>query len=54
MQKVDSLRNDIRKSDKSRREYESRIEDVIAEITKVTFKMFIWFRVNFSFLLFVI
>lgn len=35
MQKIDSLRNDIRKADKSRREYESRIDDVIAEATKV-------------------
>lgn len=35
MQKIDNLRNDIRKSDKGRREYESRIEDVIAEVTKV-------------------
>lgn len=35
MQKIDSYRNDLRKSDKSRREYESRIEDVIAEVTKV-------------------
>lgn len=35
MQKIDNLRNDIRKADKSRREYESRIDDVIAEATKV-------------------
>lgn len=35
MQKIDNLRNDIRKADKGRREYESRIEDVIAEVTKV-------------------
>lgn len=35
MQKVDSLRNDMRKMEKSRREYETRIEDVIAEATKV-------------------
>lgn len=35
MQKIDSYRNDMRKADKSRREYESRIEDVIAEVTKV-------------------
>ncbi|XP_037032828.1 serine/threonine-protein kinase Genghis Khan [Bradysia coprophila] len=34
MQKIDSLRNDIRKADKNRREYESRIDDVIAEATK--------------------
>lgn len=37
MQKVDSLRNDMRKMEKSRREYETRIEDVIAEATKVKF-----------------
>lgn len=36
MQKIDSYRNDMRKADKSRREYESRIEDVIAEVTKVS------------------
>lgn len=36
MQKVDALRNDLRKADKSRREYDSRIEDVIAEATKVS------------------
>lgn len=35
MQKVDTLRNDMRKMEKSRREYETRIEDVIAEATKV-------------------
>lgn len=35
MQKVDTLRNDLRKADKARREYDSRIEDVIAEATKV-------------------
>lgn len=35
MQKIDNLRNDIRKADKNRREYDSRIEDVIAEVTKV-------------------
>lgn len=35
MQKIDMLRNDMRKMEKSRREYESRIEDVIAEATKV-------------------
>lgn len=37
MQKVDVLRNDMRKMEKSRREYESRIEDVIAEATKVIY-----------------
>lgn len=37
MHKIDTLRNDMRKMEKSRREYESRIEDVIAEATKVTF-----------------
>ena len=35
MQKVDNLRNDIRKNDKNRREFESRLEDTIAEVTKV-------------------
>lgn len=35
MQKIDTLRNDMRKMEKNRREYESRIEDVIAEATKV-------------------
>lgn len=35
MQKIDTLRNDMRKMEKSRREYETRIEDVIAEATKV-------------------
>lgn len=36
MQKIDTLRNDMRKMEKSRREYETRIEDVIAEATKVS------------------
>lgn len=35
MQKIDTLRNEMRKFEKGRREYESRIEDVIAEATKV-------------------
>lgn len=35
MQKVDTLRNDIRKSDKFRRELESRLQDSIADATKV-------------------
>lgn len=34
MQKIDSLRNDMRKVEKNRRELESRVEDVIAEATK--------------------
>lgn len=34
MQKIDALRNEIRKFEKGRREYETRIEDVIAEATK--------------------
>lgn len=35
MQKIDTLRNDIRKSDKFRRELESRLQDSIADATKV-------------------
>lgn len=35
MQKVDVLRNDLRKADKQRREYDSRIEGFVAEVTKV-------------------
>lgn len=34
MQKIDALRNEIRKFEKGRREYDTRIEDVIAEATK--------------------
>lgn len=34
MQKIDTLRNDMRKFEKLRRELESRIEDAIAEATK--------------------
>lgn len=34
MQKIDNLRNDIRKAEKNRRELESRVEDCIAEATK--------------------
>lgn len=36
MQKIDTLRNEMRKLEKGRREYETRIEDVIAEATKVS------------------
>lgn len=35
MQKIDSLRNDIRRAEKNRREMESRVEDSIAEAGKV-------------------
>lgn len=41
MHKIDTLRNDMRKAEKSRREYESRIEDVIAEATKVSYRRMI-------------
>lgn len=34
MQKVDTLRHDIRKAEKLRREMESRIEDALAEASK--------------------
>lgn len=34
MQKVDSLRNDIRRAEKLRRELESRVEDALAEASK--------------------
>lgn len=34
MSKIDSLRNDIRKAEKLRRELEARIEDAIAEASK--------------------
>lgn len=44
MQKIDSYRNDMRKADKSRREYESRIEDVIAEVTKVRSLLIVYIR----------
>lgn len=44
MQKVDTLRNEMRKFEKGRREYETRIEDVIAEATKVN-KM-VWLIFN--------
>lgn len=47
MQKIDTLRNDIRKTDKSRREMESRLQDAIAEATKVSFSFFGFFD-NFS------
>lgn len=47
MQKIDTLRNDIRKTDKSRREMESRLQDAIAEATKVSFSFFVFFD-NFS------
>lgn len=34
MQKVDSLRNDIRRAEKLRRELESRVEEALAEASK--------------------
>lgn len=34
MSKIDSLRNDIRKAEKLRREFEARIEDTLAEASK--------------------
>lgn len=34
MQKIDSLRNDIRKTDKTRRELEARLQDAIADASK--------------------
>lgn len=37
MQKVDTLRNDIRKYEKTRRELESRLEDALTEANKVNF-----------------
>lgn len=47
MQKIDTLRNDIRKTDKSRREMESRVQDAIAEATKVSFLFFTSFYLHF-------
>lgn len=35
MQKIDALRQDIRRSDKGRRELEARLDTAIAESTKV-------------------
>lgn len=34
MQKIDSLRHDIRKAEKLRRELEARVEEAISETTK--------------------
>lgn len=36
MQKVDVLRNDVRKAEKSRRELESKIEDALTEAANVS------------------
>lgn len=47
MQKIDNFRNDIRKSDKIRRETESRLEDANTEILKVVIiKNFLNFLFN--------
>lgn len=35
MQKIDTLRNDIRKAEKNRREMDSRLQDAVTEATKV-------------------
>lgn len=35
MQKIDSLRHELRKSEKARREVEARVEDAISETNKV-------------------
>lgn len=37
MQKIDTLRNDIRKAEKNRRELDSRLQDAVTEATKVLF-----------------
>lgn len=38
MQKIDALRQDIRRADKGRRELEARLDAAIAEATKVHIK----------------